>query len=328
MTASTGEPLGRPRRLFAQLPVLVAAATLIVLLVLYWSIDPSALAATSTQSLVNEGAGAGLAAMGEAVIVLCGGLDLSVGAILSLLNVVLAAQMHSSPGSEWLVSIEAVLAGIAVSAINGTLVAVLRLPSILVTLAMSFFWAGVALLVMSQPGGNIGFGFTQFLSGEYLGVIPNAVFLLAVAFVVWHLFKRTGFGRAMYAVGANTAGARANGIPVARVSIASYALAGFFYGLAALSLTAVSGSGDPNIGTPLVITTFAAVVLGGVALGGGRGDAAAALIGAYIIAVITDILFVAGVPAFYTDIFNGGVLLIAVAAGSLFSRRRDLAGAL
>lgn len=324
MTDMLVDARSRLRGLFTQLPILVALVTFGILLVIYWSIDPSALGAGGTQSLVNAGAGTGLAAIGEAVIVLGGGLDLSVGAVLSLLNVILASQMHSSTGSEWLVSVEVVAVGMAVSAINGALVALLRLPSILVTLAMSFFWTGVALLVMSQPGGTVGFGFSQFLSGESFGSVPNAAFLLLFAFIVWHLIKRSALGRGIYAVGSNVSGARANGIRVVSTSIASYALAGFFYGLAALMLTAVSGSGDPNLGTPLVIITFAAVVLGGVVLGGGRGDASAALIGAFIIAVISNILFAANVPAFYTDIFNGAVLLVAVAVGSLFANRERL----
>ena len=114
--------------------------------------------------------------------------------------------------------------------------------------------------------------------------------------------------------------ARANGISVRSSTVSAYVFAGFFYGAAALLLTAISGSGDPSLGSSLVITSFAAVVLGGTALGGGRGDAAAALIGAFIVSVIGDILFALEVPAFYMGVFNGGILLVAVATGAIRKR--------
>jgi len=311
-------------RLANSSPVIVAAVTLVVLLIIYWSIDSNALTASSLSSLANAGTGLGLAAVGEAVIVLAGGLDLSIGSILSMLNVIVASQAATSGASQIGVAIEVLVVGAAASGINGLLIVGLGLPSILVTLSMSFLWQGVALLVMAQPGGTVASGFANALSGSSFLGIPNAVYLILGAVLVWTLVKRTSWARALYAVGASPSIARANGISVRSSTVSAYAFAGFFYGAAALLLTAISGSGDPSLGSSLVITSFAAVVLGGTALGGGRGDAAAALIGAFIVSVIGDILFALEVPAFYTGVFNGGILLVAVATGAILGNGRGL----
>lgn len=304
-------------------PVLVAVVILVVLLVVYWSVDSTALTSSSLSSLADAGTGLGLAAVGEAVIVLAGGLDLSVGSILSLLNVVLVSQMTGSGASQTGLALEVLGIGVATSAINGLLVLGLQLPSLLVTLSMSFLWQGVALLVMAQPSGTVPFGFTSALSGSSFLGIPNAVYLILVTMIIWSLAKRTSWMRSVYVLGSSTHTAQANGIPIARTTIGAYAFAGLFYGGAALLLTAVSGSGDPTLGSPLLITTFAAVVLGGTALGGGRGDAAAALLGAFIVTVIGDVLFALQVSAFYTDVFNGAILLVAVIVGAVMSKGRS-----
>lgn len=305
-------------------PAIVAGATLLLLLTVYWSVDSHAFTSASMGSLANSGAGFGMAAVGEAIIVLVGGLDLSVGSILSLLNVLLVTQMGTSPVSQVGTSIEILLVGIAVSGVNGLLVVGLDLPPILVTLATLFLWQGVALLVMTQPSGAVAPSFMNALSGSAFLGIPNCIYVLLGGAAIWAALRRTGWIRSLYAVGADRSIARANGVRVKGVMVGSYALAGFFYGVGALLLTAVSGGGDPNIGSSMLITTFAAVVLGGTALGGGRGHAAAAIIGAFIVTVISDILFALKVPVFYTDIVDGSILLLAVVVGALLTTGRSL----
>lgn len=305
-------------------PAIVAFATLAILLAVYWSVDSSALTSTSITSLVNSGAGLGLAAVGEAVIVLVGGLDLSVGSVLSLLNVLLVTQMGASVGSQFGTSFEILLVGMVVSGISGLVVVGLDLPPILVTLATLFLWQGVALVVMTEPGGTVPSSFTDAFTGSSFAGIPNSLYVLVVVAAIWAFLRRTEYVRSIYAVGADPSIANANGVRVKSVTVGAYALAGFFYGAAALLLTAVSGSGDPNLGSSVLITVFAAVVLGGTTLGGGRGHAAAAIVGAFVVTVIGDILFALEVPVFYTGVVNGAILLAAVVVGSLLTGGRTL----
>jgi ribose transport system permease protein len=145
--------------------------------------------------------------------------------------------------------------------------------------------------------------------------------LLAGVALTWMVIKRTPFGRSMYAVGGDFAAATACGIRVRWVSLGAYSLAGTLYGLAGVVLTAESASGDPNVGTPLVLSVFAAVVIGGVVFGGGRGDVVGAMLGAYIIYLVANILFVLGVTASYTNVVNGLVLLLAVLLTSIGGTR-------
>ncbi|HLI15518.1 MAG TPA: ABC transporter permease [Acidimicrobiales bacterium] len=295
--------------------MVVAVLLLLVLLAVYWSVDPSARTAGSVQGFANGGIGLGLVAAGEAVVVVAGGLDLSIGSILSLLNVILVSQMGASAGSQLGVSIEVLATGVAVSATNGLLVAGLNLPSILVTLSMSFLWQGVALLVRSQPGGTVQSGFASTLSGSFLISIPNSTYLLVAAVLVWWATKRTGWVRRLYALGSEAEAAPSSSRRVRSTIVAGHALAGLFYGAAALLLTAMSGSGDPNLGSTLVVTAIAAVVLGGTRLGGGRGDPLTAILGAFIVTSVDDILFAFQVPAFYTGVLNGAILFAAVLKG-------------
>lgn len=293
------------------------ALVLVVLLFVYAAVQPSVLSVTGINTIADEAATVAIAAAGETLIVLAGGFDLSVGSALSLVNVLIATRIFDSPGSELSMILLALAVGAGIGAVNGILVTVLRIPSIVATLAMLFFWGGVALLILSQPGGSVPFQFVTWFTGNSFNVIPNAIILLVVLVLFWLYLKRTRFGRAIYAVGGDPAAAAANGIRVKTTLMAVYILGGMLYGLAGAFLSAQSASGDPNVGTPLLLSVFAAVVIGGTAFGGGKGDLVGSIFGAFILYLIADVLFAVGISSFYTNIMNGTVLLVAVLAGSL-----------
>lgn len=288
---------------------------LLVLFFIYAAVQPSVLSLSGINTIADEATAVAIAAAGETLVVLAGGFDLSVGSALSLVNVLIATHIFPNPGSELAMIVLALGVGAGVGAVNGVLVTVLRIPSIVATLAMLFFWGGVALLVLNQPGGSVPYQFVTWFTGNT--VIPNAVILLVVLVLVWLYFKRTRLGRAIYAVGGDPAAAAANGIRVKTTLMAAYILGGLLYGLAGAFLTAQSASGDPNLGTPLLLSVFAAVVIGGTAFGGGKGDLVGSIFGAFILYLIADVLFAVGISSFYTNIMNGTVLLVAVLAGSL-----------
>jgi ribose transport system permease protein len=290
-------------------PVLVLG----VFLVVYAIIQPAFLSTMQITTLFNGSTVIALAAVGEAIVVIAGGFDLSVGSSLSVINVLLAVHMGQSTGSQALWIVLALAVGVGIGLLNGVLVAILRIPSIVATLATSFFWGGVALLVLKQPGGSVSMTFSNWFTGSHAGV-PNALLLLLVVTLMWLAVKRTRLGISIYALGGDEEAAVANGVRLKPSLIGAYCLAGLFYGLAGLFLTAETSSGDPNAGGPLLLTVFTAVVLGGVSLSGGRGDAAAAILGAFILTIITDVLYAMGISSFYTSIFTGAVLILALVA--------------
>lgn len=292
--------------------VTVAVLT-VILLGVYWGISPGTVSKTGINSLGSATTMVGVAAIGEAIIVLIGGFDLSVAAIIAVLNVIAVTQMHTSSASEILVPLEVCIIGCGISLTNGLLVVFARIPSIVVTLATSFVWTGIALLIMPQPGGSVPNGFSGALTGFVGDLIPTSIIILVIAAIIWVIIKHTKMGQIWYLVGSNREAATANGINLRGSILSAYVIAGLFYAVGSLFLTAQSASGNPDVSDTIIITIFAAVVIGGVAFGGGKGNPAGAVLGAFVITLIIQVLFVAGVSSFYTDIFDGIVLIIAVA---------------
>lgn len=274
------------------------------------------------QATINDSLGVGIAAMGETLVLLVGGFDLSAGSILSLLNVLLATRMANSFGSQAEAVVVALLLGALLGLVNGLLVVRLRLQPIIATLAVGFIWSGAALEILGQPGGNVPGSFINALTGVSWGVFPNALLVAVVAIALWLVISRSRAGTYIYAVGSYRKGASANGINVSRTLLTAYTAAGVFYAIAAIFLTAQTAGGDPNIGGPILLTLFVAAAVGGASFSGGRGTAVASLIGAFVLELIGELLFALGVTSFYTDIFDGLVLIVAVAATLIGQRTR------
>jgi ribose transport system permease protein len=271
------------------------------------------------------GAALALAAMGQTVVVLTGGFDLSAGAVVSLVNVVLGSGMGTDLTSQVLFGFCALGIGAAVGAVNGFLIAYVRLQPIVVTLSTMFIIQGLILLIMDTPGGAIAPEFMAFLTGDAIpGILPAPVVVVAVAALVWLLIRNTRFGVGLYAVGSDEEAASAAGMPTRWIKFRAYVLAGMFYGAAGAFVSAQTGSADPLIGRSMLLQIFAAVALGGTVLGGGRGGAIGSIIGAYTLMIAVNILLVLNVSAYYSSIAEGALLVLAVLGASL-SRHSPLA---
>ncbi|HEY3071303.1 MAG TPA: ABC transporter permease, partial [Candidatus Limnocylindrales bacterium] len=235
-----------------------------------------------------------LAAVAQAIVVLSGGIDLSIGSMMALVNVVAATQMLGrSEEFGVAVVLGVLLLGLALGAINGTLVVLTRVPDIVVTLAMSFVWAGFALLVLPTPGGGSAKWLPELVTGS-LGNewIPRAaVALIVVVAMIWIPVRRSWLGLSLYAIGSNRLAAFRSGVSVGRTRILAYTLMGLFAALAGVSLTASTGIGIPVPG-PYTLLSVAAVVLGGVSLAGGRGSVFGPILAVIILQLIrTDMTF-------------------------------------
>ncbi len=266
-----------------------------------------------------------LAAVAQAIVVISGGIDLSVGSMMALTSVVAARFMQGQPDEfAVLVVIGVLLLGLLLGAINGILVVATRVPDIVVTLAMLFVWSGFALVVMPTPGGAAAPWLRDLIRGEFLiEWIPRAlVFLLVVVGIVWLPIRRSRMGLSLYAVGSNSLAAYRSGVSVTRTKIIAYTLTGLFAAMAGLTLTASTGIGTPVPG-PYTLMSVAAVVLGGVSLAGGRGGVLGPIIAVFILSLLrTDMTFLRLDPNLAV-VAQGIILIGVVMAGSLMALRRS-----
>lgn len=322
MSVVSSAPVRAARRQWTEGPS-VAAAVLVVMLIVY-AFYASLFSSFTIQALSNDTAPLALAAIGETLIVLTGGFDLSVGAIIGLVNVVLATELTGAGGHDvlWLALTLAIAA--AAGFANGLLVAYVRLQSIIVTIATLFIFSGISLKILDQPGGSVPRGFEDLLTG--VTVIPRALIVILLAALAWLTLRRTRLGAALYAIGGDREAARMSGIPIERRLLATYTLAGVFYGLAGIFYTAQTGSGDPGTGTSFLLAPFIAVVLGGARFGGGEGSAIGSIIGAFIVTMLIAVIFVLGINTFATGIVEGVVLALAVLLNTYVKRWRPRRG--
>ena len=266
----------------------------------------------------SGGATLALAAMGQTLVIIAGGFDLSAGAVISLVNVVLASSMRDDVASQVEFGVAALAVGGVVGAFNGAFVAFLRMQSIVVTLATMFIVQGITLLILETPGGQIPASFTAFFTGAAIpNVLPAPVVVIACFLTLWGLIRHSRFGTAIYAVGSDQDAAAASGIRVAATKLGTYVAAGCCYGAAGAFISAQTGSADPLAGDPLLLSIFTAVVIGGVRLGGGRGGCLGSVIGAYTLMFVVNILLVLNVSAYYSTVVEGVILILAVLGASL-----------
>lgn len=266
-----------------------------------------------------------LAATGQTIVLLRGGIDLSIGGMISLGTVLAATQFGDGGATTLLWSVLIVALGALVGMLNGALITVLRLQPFLVTLATWSILAGTALIILPIDGGSLPPGWMAFGSGSWLG-LASPVWLLILLFAFWFWFKRTRTGIAIKATGSNERSAFLSGVSPLAVNLATYGLSGVFAALAALYLTTQTGAGSPTIGKDYILPSVAAAVIGGISLFGGRGGLVGTIIGAYILTIIGNLVFVLSISSYWQPIASGVILLIAVLASSLAekSSRRNL----
>jgi ribose transport system permease protein len=297
---------------------LIALAVFVALFLLVNAITPGAFSYFEFSFMSSGGATLALAAVGQTLVILSGGFDLSAGAGVSLVNVVLGTQMQESVGSQIAFGLVALLIGGFVGAVNGFFVAFMRLQPIVVTLSSMFIVQGVTLLILDKPGGMIPADFSTMFAGNVIDeVLPAPVVVIVVAALLWLLIKNSRFGVGIYAVGSDEDAARAAGIRVRWVKFFTYVVAGVFYGAAGAFISAQTGSADPLVGRPMLLQVFTAVVVGGTVLGGGRGGAIGSIVGAYTLMIVVNILLVLNVSAYYSSVAEGVILILAVLAASL-----------
>jgi ribose transport system permease protein len=257
------------------------------------------------------------AALGQTVVVLTRGIDLSVGGMMDLSNSLAAAEMHATLGSELLWSAIIIAIGAAGGLLNGLLVVYARLQPILVTIATLSIFQGLAIAVLPQPGGAIPSAYTNVLTNPNQ---PTSLAYVALVILAWVAFRRSSFGIATFAVGNDQDAARARGIAVDRTKVCVYMLSGMLAAIAGLFLAASATAGDATTGDVYILQSIAAVVLGGISFAGGRGSGVGAVAGAFTLTLLVNVLFFAGINPLYQQFYQGLFLITAIVLGAGIAR--------
>ena len=306
------------------------AALLMLLLIATKLIQPE-FGVSGLDSLARAALPFALATVGMAVVVIAGGIDLSIAAMMSVASVTAAVLMDgASDGQAAFAVIGVLLLGLAMGGLNGALIVVTRVPDIVVTLAMLFVWQGVALLILNAPGGGAAPWLRALVAGGVTipGVpagltewLPRGIVFLAIAVAaVWLPIRRTKLGLMFYAIGSDAQAAFRSGVPVGRTRIAAYAVCGLFAALGGLTVTMATGIGEPIPG-PYLLASVAAVVLGGVVLGGGRGGVLGPILAVMVLRLVRMDLTLMSVDPNVAAIIEGTIMVAVVMFGGVLAMR-------
>lgn len=307
---------------------------LIAIIVVFSLLSPNYLTVGNLLIMASHVAIYGLLAIGMLLVILNGGIDLSVGSTLALCGVVAGALMQGveiqALGSifylpVWGVVVVTCVVGALVGAVNGVLIAIFKVPAFVATLGVMYVARGIALLMTNgltynnlsgRPElGNTGFDWLGF--NRIAGIPISVIILAVVAVLAWLMLSRSAFGRWLYASGGNERAAELSGVPTRRVKITVYTLSGILAAIAGLVLSSQLTSAGPTAGLTYELTAIAAVVIGGAALTGGRGTVGGTMLGAFVIGFLSDGLVIIGVSSYWQTVFTGAVIVLAVLLNSL-----------
>lgn len=343
MTTTTTTTILENKKRFSIAKILLegrAFLALALIILVFSLLSPNYLTWNNLLIMTSHVAIYALLGMGMLLVILNGGIDLSVGSTLAFSAVIAGFLLQGVP-IEFLgvtlypsVPVTVVLAcgvGALAGLVNGILVAKFKIAPFVATLGMLYVVRGLALLMTggltinnmsgSEELGNTGFAWLGF--NRIVGVPVGVIIMIVVALVLGALLGRAKFGRWLYAAGGNERAAELSGVPTTRVKIWVYVVSGLCAAIAGLVLASTLTSADPNAGSTYELTAIAAVVIGGAALTGGRGNVRGTLLGAFVIGFLSDGLIIIGVSAYWQMVFMGAVIVIAVLLNTLqYGRRR------
>lgn len=287
--------------------------TLIAMIVFFSLSTKSFLSARNFTNIVRQISVVGICAVGMTMVILTGGIDLSIGSLIGVSSAI-AAVMMSGGSPIWLAVTVALALGVAVGFVNASCINYLRIPPMITTLAMMISLRGAVYLI---TGGMPVYGIPEsfkVLGQGTLGIFPISSLIMIAVFVFGYiLLTRTPFGRRIYGIGGNVETARLSGVNVKRELYKMYMLVGLLGALAGLILTSRVNSGQPSSGDGYEMDIITAVVLGGVSVSGGEGKLGKVIIGVVFMGVLANGMMMMNVSEYWQRVVKGIVLLIAVA---------------
>lgn len=306
---------------FGRNPLAGVVLALGVIVLVSALVSPYFLTAYNMTVLARSLAFVGLVTIGQAMLMMMGDLDLSLGAIGGLCGVLSGILMVNLGVPALLALPLAVLAGAACGALNGLLVTALGLPSLVLTIGTAGVYGGLNLVLTKGVAiTNIPAFIRPLGTGTLLGVPVPFVIMIAVLLVSTYVTLRTPYGRHIYALGNNLAAAKILGIRVSRTRLVTFTVAGALAGLAGTLMVARLGSAQPSIGDGWVLAPIASAVIGGVATTGGVGTTIGAIVGAAIIAVIQNVIVLFGVSPYWQSMVSGAIVVLAISFDAVMRR--------
>jgi ribose transport system permease protein len=307
--------LTRAGRLFG-MPLLLAAALAATV-----AIHPD-FGSFEIQSLALGALPLALAAAAQAIVVLSGGIDLSIGSMIAVSNVLSASLMqHATFGQSLALSFLVLVAGAGQGLLNGLVVAFSRIPDVVATLTTGFIWGGVALLILERPGGGAPAAYLNIAAGADFGPwAPNALVVLVVAVaLIWLPIKLSRIGLIIYAAGSDPVAAFRSGVDVMKARTIAYAFSGMASAVGGMALTMTTGIGAPLAGAYYTLSSVAAIVIGGVSLTGGRGGMAGPVIAALLLTLAPMDLVFLGIDPNYGQVIQGTLIVMVVMIAGAFT---------
>lgn len=312
--------LATSRRLPLERSLLVVIGLLALVVASGFAVSPRFGTTRNLANVTEQAATLGFVSISQTLVVLTGGIDLSVGAVVSAATVLLASLSAAYPDLLWVVVAATILAGAAVGALNGLLVVWLGVHPLIVTLGTASALNGAVLLYTLQPTGAVPEGFEVLAYGRLFGLPVGGVLMLAAFALTAVFLGRTRTGRFLYAVGGSAEAARLTGIAVSRILVLAYALSGAFAAVAAIQLVSRTGIGDPRIGDQLTLASITPVIVGGTVLAGGKGGVGGTLVGVFLVACLGNVLNYLNVSTFWQWVVQGLIIVLAVSV--YIDRRR------
>jgi ribose transport system permease protein len=307
-------------------PALFALALLVISLLVNLILQPNMFAKDTLNSNMRVFLPSVLMAVGQAVVILSGGIDISVGGIASIVNTVLATRvgLQGSPGLMWQYVLVSLAVGLLAGAINGFFIAYLRLQPIITTYATSFLYAGLALFILPNPGGGIPAKIAALYRDSTPLNLPLAFYIIAIILLIWLYISSTRYGKFLFAVGGRPEAAYETAVPVTLMQFSTYVISGLMSALAGIAITMLSGSGNADIGNAMTLNSITAVVIGGNAMSGGIGGVAGPVMGSITLGIIQNIVSFAHISTWWETLVNATIIVVALAAPgiiALFRRR-------
>jgi ribose transport system permease protein len=274
------------------------------------------------QSLALGALPLALAAAAQAIVVISGGIDLSIGSMIAVSNVLSASLMqHADFRQSLALSILVLVAGAVQGLLNGLVVAFSRIPDVVATLTTGFIWGGVALLILERPGGGAPADYLNIAAGADFGPwLPNAlIVMIAAVAVLWLPIRLSRIGLLIYAAGSDPVAAFRSGVNVMRARTIAYVFSGLACAIGGMALTMTTGIGAPLAGAYYTLSSVAAVVIGGVSLAGGRGGMVGPVIAALLLTLAPMDLVFLGIDPNYGQVIQGTLIVLVVMVAGLFA---------
>jgi ribose transport system ATP-binding protein len=272
------------------------------------------------QSLAMAALPLACAAAAQSIVVISGGIDLSIGSVMAVANVLAARTMsEASAGQSLWLALSILAACAAIGAVNGLLVIISRVPDVIVTLTTGFIWGGVALLILEKPGGGAPPEFANLGTGTLITEwLSNSLVLLVVSVtLIWIPVRMSRTGLRIYATGSDKIAAFRSGVNVGVARLMAYVLGGLFSAIGGLGLTMTTGIGSPHAGVLYTLSGLAAMVIGGVSLTGGRGGVVGPVIAAFVLTLIPADLIFLNIDPNFGQVIQGTLIVLVVMAGGL-----------